>query len=181
MSPASQAKRKKLAQYERTNSIRKLGINEQTEVVLDADQNDEMVNLVQNIENDDLEKLCLEGEKHGVGKLMKDIWVTDTQQRKEQFFNDQAKTSMLSTVVAYVLCHFTSFTVDFSGRGNRWSSITIRMGMYVIFLVVVIYFKSFSFGNLYSEPCCLRSIEGFQNSQTPFKSHLTILQRSFYS
>ena len=63
MSPASQAKRKKLAQYERTNSIRKLGINEQTEVVLDADQNDEMVNLVQNIENDDLEKLCLEGEK----------------------------------------------------------------------------------------------------------------------
>jgi len=64
---------------------------------------------------------------------MKDIWLTDTQQRKEQFLNDQAKSSMLSTVVVYVLCHFTSFTVDF---GNQWSSITIRMGMYVIFLVV---------------------------------------------
>ena len=95
MSPASQARRKRLAQYERTNRIRKLNSFEDSEVMLNDDQNDEMCSIVQSIGNDELEQLCLEGEKHGVGKIMKDIWLTDAQQRKQEFFEDQAKTSML--------------------------------------------------------------------------------------
>ena len=39
MSPVSQAKRKKLAQYERTSNIRKLKKYEDNEVTLDDEQN----------------------------------------------------------------------------------------------------------------------------------------------
>ena len=41
MSPASQAKHKKLTQYERTNGFRKLVRYEENEVTLDDEQNDE--------------------------------------------------------------------------------------------------------------------------------------------
>ena len=95
MSPASQAKRNRLAQYESTNSKRKLAAYEDCEVALNDDQNDEMCDVVRSIGEDELEKLYLEGEKHGVGKIMKDIWLSDTQQRKGAFFDDQAKTSKL--------------------------------------------------------------------------------------
>ena len=95
MSPASQAKRKQLAQYERTNSIRKLAMYEDSEILLDDTQNEEMCSMVQSIGDDDLENLYVEGEKHGVGKLMKEIWITDAQQRRKQFFDDQAGNSML--------------------------------------------------------------------------------------
>ena len=95
MSPASQAKRKQLAQYERTNSIRKLAMYEDSEIMLDDTQNEEMCSIVQSIGDDNLESLYVEGEKHGVGKLMKEIWITDAKQRSKQFFDDQAKNSML--------------------------------------------------------------------------------------
>ena len=61
---------------------------------LDDTQNEEMCSIVQSIGDDDLENLYVEGEKHGVGKLMKEIWITDDQQRN-QLFDDQAKNSML--------------------------------------------------------------------------------------
>ena len=96
MSPASQAKRKQLAQYERTNSIRKLAMYEDSEILLDDMQNEEMCSIVQSIGDDDLENLYAEGEKHGVGKLMEEIWIKDAQQRRKQFFDDQAGNSMLA-------------------------------------------------------------------------------------
>lgn len=95
MSPASQAKQKQLTQYERTNSIRKLAMYEDSEIMLDDTQNEEMCSIVQSIGDDDLENLYVEGEKHGVGKIMKEIWIMDAQQRRKQFFDDQAKNSML--------------------------------------------------------------------------------------
>ena len=61
MSPASQAKRKKLAQYERPSNIRKLKNYEDSEVTLDDEQNDEMCNIVEQIQTEDLEALCKEG------------------------------------------------------------------------------------------------------------------------
>jgi len=64
---------KKLAQYDRTNCMRKLASFEASEIVLDDDQNDEMHNVVQSIGDNDLEKLYLEGEEHGVFKIMKNI------------------------------------------------------------------------------------------------------------
>ena len=62
--------------------MRKLASFEASKIVLDDDQ---MCNVVQSIGNDDLEKLCLEGEKYGVAKIMKDIWLTDAQQRRGEF------------------------------------------------------------------------------------------------
>lgn len=68
-----------------------------------------MCYVAQSIGNDELEKLYLEGGKHGVGKIMKDIWLTDTQQRQREFFDDQAKTSTyVITEVIYVLYHVIS-------------------------------------------------------------------------
>ena len=78
MSPASQAKRKKLTTgYERISNIRKLKKYEENEVTLDDEQNDEMCNLVEQIWTEDLEKLCKEEDGHGVGRIMKDLWITD--------------------------------------------------------------------------------------------------------
>ena len=91
MSPASQAKRKKLAQYERTSTMRKLANYESSEITLDVNQN-EMCSIVQAIGDDDLEKLYVEGEKHGVGSIMKEIWVTDVEQRRSKFLMIKPKT-----------------------------------------------------------------------------------------
>ena len=89
MSPASREKRKKLTQYERTNTMRKLSKYEDSKIVLDDAQNEEMCDIMQSIGDDELEKLYIKGEKHGVGTIMKDIWITDVQQRRKQFCNDQ--------------------------------------------------------------------------------------------
>ena len=62
--------------------MRKLASFEASKIVLDDDQNYEMCNVVQSIGNNDLEKLYLEGENHGVAK---DIWLTDVQRRRGKF------------------------------------------------------------------------------------------------
>ena len=79
-------------QYERTNTMRKLAKYEDCEIALDHNQNEEMCKVVQSIGDNDLEKLYEEGEKHGVGKFVKEIWITDVEQRRKQFRSDQAKT-----------------------------------------------------------------------------------------
>jgi len=99
MSPVSQAKQQKLAQYERTNTKRKLAKYEDSEIVLDHSQNEEMCKMVQSIGDGDLEKLYVEGQKHGIGKLMKEIWITDVEERRKQFHNDQVKNSTLIKLV----------------------------------------------------------------------------------
>ena len=98
MSPASQAKRKKLAQYERTSNIRKL-TNLEEEISLDDEQHEEMCNVVQRIGDVELDKLCEEGDKHGVGSIMKGIWITDKDRRNKEFFDDQATNSKLMYIV----------------------------------------------------------------------------------
>jgi len=95
MSPASQAKRKKLAQYERTSNIRKLAKYEANEVTLDDEQNDEMSSVVENIGDEEVQKLCDEGEKFGIGSIMKDIWTTDLNRQRKEFSHDQASNCKL--------------------------------------------------------------------------------------
>ena len=73
MSPASQAKQKKLTQYERTNRFRKLARYEENEVTLDDEQNDEMNSVVEKIGDEEVQRLSDEGEKFGIGSIMKDI------------------------------------------------------------------------------------------------------------
>ena len=99
MSPASQAKRKKLTQYERTSDIRKLANLEEDEVCLDDEQHEEMRNVVKRIGDVELDKLCKEGDKHGVGSIMKDIWIMDKDRRSKEFFDDQATNSKLMYIV----------------------------------------------------------------------------------
>ena len=102
MSPASQAKWKKLAQYERTSNIRKLKKYEDNEVTLDDEQNNEMCNIVEQIQTEDLEALCKEGDEHGVGRLMKDLWITDNERKRQEFSSDQAKNSKCCSI--YEVC-----------------------------------------------------------------------------
>ena len=65
MSPASQEKHKKLAQFERTNSIRKLTRYEENEITWNDDQNEEMQTVMKEIGNEELQKVCDEGKKYG--------------------------------------------------------------------------------------------------------------------
>ena len=98
MSPASQAKQKKLAQYERTSNIRKFKKYEDNEVTLDDEQNDEMCNIVEQIQTEDLEALCKEGDEHGVGRLMKDLWIADNERKRQEFSSDQAKNGKFCSI-----------------------------------------------------------------------------------
>jgi len=99
MSPASQAKRKQNSLKERTKDKAKLSKFEKTEVTLDEEQHDEMCNIVNKIEEvgkDELEKVFAEGEAHGVGAQIREVWVTDRRQQMDQFKADQAKNGELS-------------------------------------------------------------------------------------
>ena len=93
MSPHSQQKHKKLAQYQRTNNIRKLKKYEDSEVVLDAEQSTEMCSIMEATAPEDLEKLFKEGDEHGVGDLLKSIWYTDKDRQKTEFCDDQEHNS----------------------------------------------------------------------------------------
>ena len=39
--------------------------------------------------DDDLEKLFKEGNEHGVGDIMKDVWFTDKKRQIQEFSHDQ--------------------------------------------------------------------------------------------
>lgn len=125
MSPASQLKRRQNAQYTRKLSARKLAKYNESEVMLNEEQHTEMCNIVERTENDDLEKLLMEGNEHGVGELMKEIWFTDKKRQTQQFANDQAANV---EVCCCLLSIFDIFLAATGNRGNRWSLITIRMG-----------------------------------------------------
>ena len=56
MSPNSQQKRKKLAQYQRTNNICKLKKYEDSEIVLDAEQSTEMCSVMETTPPEDLQR-----------------------------------------------------------------------------------------------------------------------------
>jgi len=62
MSPASQLQHKRLAQYERSSSIRKLRKFEESEVVLNEEQGEEMCAVMDAVQDDELEKLFQEGD-----------------------------------------------------------------------------------------------------------------------
>ena len=90
MSPASQLKRRKNSQYARNSLARKLSKYSESEVTLNEEQHNEMYTIVERTENDELDKLFKEGNEHGVGELMKEIWFTDKKRQSQQFAKDQA-------------------------------------------------------------------------------------------
>ena len=103
MSPASQLKRKQNALVERNNDKLKLAKYESTEVTLSEDQHEDMsavVNKIEEVSKDCLEKIFAEGDAHGVGNKIREIWVTDRREQLEQFNEDQARNSMF--LMSYV-------------------------------------------------------------------------------
>ena len=97
MFPASQKKRKQNVTGERINDKKKLRKYENTEITLDDDQHDDLCEIVKKIEQiskDDLEKVFCEGDIHGVGDKVREIWVTDWRQQLQQFCADQTRNGM---------------------------------------------------------------------------------------
>jgi len=101
MSPFSQQKRKQRAQYERSSSKWKLNKLEESEVLLDDEQSEEMSAVMDAVQDDKLELLYQEGDQHGVGGLMKTIWLTDKERQKKEFDQDQAKNGELFFCTIY--------------------------------------------------------------------------------
>ena len=137
MSPASQLKRRQNSQYARNSSTRKLAKYRDNEVTLNEEQHNEMCAIVEGTENEDLEKLFKEGNEHGVGKQMKEIWFTDKKRQAQQFTNDQAGNGKYHCGLINNLIHYLLAATG--SRGNRWSLITIRMGkktLYVLHFVL---------------------------------------------
>ena len=94
MSPSSQAKRKQNILKERGNDKKKLAKYENTEVTLADEQHEEMSTLVNKIEEvgkAELEKIFAEGDSHGVGTQVREVWMTDKRQQLSQFKADQEK------------------------------------------------------------------------------------------
>lgn len=101
MSPQSQIKRKQNAKMKRDNNIRKIHQSVCGEVPLDTDQNDEMCDVMSVIGEKcqvELKELFAEGEKHGVGHRMKEIWNDDRNDDAEQYERDQSKNSKFYSV-----------------------------------------------------------------------------------
>jgi len=94
MSPGSQLKRKRNAVTERNNDKRKLAKYNRTEVTLTDEQHEEMcavLNIAEEVDNSELEKIFAEGDSYGVGKEIREVWMTDKRQQVAQFKADQAK------------------------------------------------------------------------------------------
>ena len=103
MSPASQSKRKQNLLTERNND-KKLAKSENTEVTLADEQHEEMsaiINKIEEVGKDDIEKVFAEGDSHGVGKEIREVWMTDKRQQLNQFKADQARNSEWSNRYTY--------------------------------------------------------------------------------
>lgn len=90
LSPASQNKRKRRTQLERKNDKKQLKKYEFTDVVLDDDQHREMTQIMEKISKGSfIDDLFVEGNTHGAGELMKDLWENDKRYIKQEFEKDQ--------------------------------------------------------------------------------------------
>ena len=69
---------------------------------LDDEQNAEMSSIVEATQPDELEKLFDEGDQHGVGDIMKSVWLTDKNHQKMEFNHDQERNSELDFIMVMV-------------------------------------------------------------------------------
>ena len=68
-----------------------------------------MVTIVERTESDELHKLFKEGNEHGVGELMKDIWFTDKKRPSQKFANDQAVNGSIKIIDMFLLCYYSNW------------------------------------------------------------------------
>ena len=112
MSPTSQSKRKQNSLIERNSDKINLTKFEKTEKTLAEEQHDEMctiVNRIEEVSKDELEKLFANGDAHGVGAQIREVWVTDRRQQLDQFKADQTRNSKVSVyALMYIQLQFFS-------------------------------------------------------------------------
>ena len=102
ISPASRQKRKQRTQVERSNDKLKLAKYQAVETDLDEELHNEMCGVAETIDEtgrDELEKLFAEGEAHGVGGVLKNIWETYYRKQRDRFLHDQATNSKCYLII----------------------------------------------------------------------------------
>lgn len=174
MSPNSQAQCQRKQAAKRFVDKHKMERYE-VDIPLDTEQDDEMSAVVSKIEevcSDELQKLFKEGEKHGVGLKLRNTWNTDKRREYTEFNRDQVINSKLNFMSTSV--HVPDI-IETGKRGNRWSSITIRMGMITMQFVMInsISLVYYSTCNIYQKPSSVRSAEIFQNFTFTITLNLT--------
>ena len=55
-----------------------------------------MVNMIEEVDKDELEKVFADGDAHGVVAQIREVWITDRRQQLDQFKAGQARNSKLS-------------------------------------------------------------------------------------
>ena len=139
MSPASQSKRKQNALTERNNDKRKLTKYEKTEVTLADEQHEEMcaiMNKVEEVDKAELEKIFAEGDSHGVGTQIREVWMTDRRQQLAQFRADQDRNGeYLRARQNTLYTNNLNCTLATGKQSNQWSMVTIRIGTYYMLMV----------------------------------------------
>ena len=131
LSPGSHILRAKSVATKRHTLERQVNkLRSKTSVHLAPEQNNELTRIVAAIEQDhlsDVEKLMEDADKEGKGEIMRSLWRQDIKEHND-FFDDQKRNSEYMYVQ---LCIIVQIVVETSKKGNRWSMITIRVGIYM--------------------------------------------------
>ena len=125
-------------------------ISDEHDVQLGQSQDDELLQLVTAIQEqgqEQLESVFKEAGEVGeeVGDEVRQAWERDVVSRRE-FFEDQLKNSKHNHVytvnqlcgVCNLLYCYSFASTGTSKRGNRWSTITFRIGMCITFGIVTL-------------------------------------------
>lgn len=181
MSPNSQLQRHK-KKVQRDSSRRKLRQYDHMEVPLDNDQDEEMTKVVSTIEQEcsvELELLFSEGDKHGVGSRMREIWNADKRSKDvDEFRSDQCINSKLVCILLFIQ-HYYGCIIR---RSNKWSTATIRMGIKDesrIFTIVMIFFIHAALAIYTRSPAAYEALKSFAILQLPCRSTLQAYTGAF--
>ena len=94
-----------------------------------------ILNKVEEVDKAELEKVFAEGDNHGVGTQIREVWTTDKRQQLAQFKVDQDRNGEYleakhDTYISDLYCVLVT-----GKRSNQWSMITIRIGMFDIAVI----------------------------------------------
>ena len=109
MSPTSQLSRKQNAQTERSSDKLKLEKLKIVDLDLSDEQHFDKCNVTEAIEEsgkDELDRVFTEGDAHGVGDVLRNVWHTDFRKKKKQFMANQANNDKRSVYWhSYQFCY----------------------------------------------------------------------------
>ena len=89
MLPAGQLQRKHNAETERSNDKLKLAKLQTMDLDLTDKQHIEMCNVreaIEESERDELDRVFAEGDAHGVGDMLRNVWHTDLRKQKKRLY-----------------------------------------------------------------------------------------------